>query len=571
MNNKPIFLVLKEFGIAKRSMVTYLIVFCLGLLWIPGASARPAAPGSESEHVYSISFSLRPELLEAEQSSRAGAFSLVPFGGENAKENSGSPSADTGPKKKTLRAWLELGTFLTYSTISYWIRSAFPEDWQFRLTFDTQMKRFFLFEGWRFDSNAFVTNWTHSPAGAIYYQFSRTNNLSWLQSWLTAVIASTYWEGFVEWKEVISLNDQILTGLGGYAVGEPWYQLGRYLNSRSNVILNALGFINPINKLNQWLDRKDSATWNYAQPGWHGFNLFSGIRSLSSAGQATQTGAYFGLDDQIMELPEYGKPGQVSETVKDTYFSQFCIDYTRRAGHADETNITAEARSWGYVRQDINANREGYSLSIGLGSSFEYFKKRPLDYYDINAVPVDQPVEVLDLERPRAFTDKLALLHIAGPVLDWTIFRRGLKLRSVTAAYFDFGLINSFALNEYSALHDITGMKTTVMYYGYYYGFGGSFSEKADLEWGNFRVRGQASFMAWGSADFRDRFPDRVINNAHLGDDRTRWLLGAGWKVPHAPLAVFLNLEDIYRWGKIQEVRVHALEKRAFAGLEFTF
>ncbi len=545
-------------------------------LWLTLSGPLHAAEGSRpsflgGDEPFSFRLSSQSVLSASGRTFDAGAFSLAGPGEHKASDPSGPQPAETGPKKKTLRAWLELGGFLAYTTASYWIRSAFPEDWQFQLNFDTQMKRFFLFYGWRFDSNAFVTNWTHSPAGAIYYQFGRTNNLSWVQSWLMSVISSTYWEGFVEWKEVISLNDQIMTGLGGYSIGEPWFQLGRFLNAQSNVFLNALGFINPINKLNQWLDRKDPATWNYPPPGWHSFNLFTGVRSLSSAGQATQTGLYFSLDDQIMELPEYGKPGQLSETLKDTYFSQFTFDYTLREGHADETNFTAEARSWGYVRQDIDADREGYSLSIGLGSSFEYFKKRPLDYYDINPVPVDQPVEVLDLERPRAFTDKLALLHIAGPVLDYTIFRRGFKLRSVTSAYFDFGLVNAFALNEYSALHDITGMKTTVVYYGYYYGFGGSFSEKADLEWGNFRARAQAGFGAWASADFKDRFPDRVTNNAHLGDNRTRWLLGAGWKVPHVPMQVFLNYEDIYRWGKIQEVRVHGLEKRAFAGLEFSF
>ncbi len=495
-------------------------------------------------------------------------------GAPEAEDRSDQEVSAASPKKHIGRAWLELGLFMSVSGGSYlyrYTKGGDIEDWDFQINWHDQLRRFFTLDAWRFDSNGFRDNWTHSLAGGIYYQFSRTNNLSWVQSWLMSVAGSFFWEYCIELHEVVSINDQTMTGLGGYSLGESWFQIGRFLNAQSNVFLNALGFINPFNKLNQWLDRKDPATWDYVQPGWHGFNLFTGVRSLSSAGQATQTGAYFGLDDQIMELPEYGKPGQLSETLKDTYFSRITFDYTSRDGYADETNITAEARSWGYVRQDIDADREGYSLSIGLGSSFEYFKKRPLDYYDINPVSVDRPIESLDLERPRAFTDKLALVHIAGPVLDWTIFRQGFKLRSVTSAYFDFGLVNSFALNEYSALYNIAGMKTTVVYYGYYYGFGGTFSEKADFEWGNFRARGQASFAAWGSADFLDRWPVRVTNNAHLDDSRTRCLLGAGWKVPRAPLEVFLNYEDIYRWGKIQEVRVHGLEKRVFAGLSIVF
>ncbi len=548
------------------------MVFCLGLLRTPVASASPAATGSESEHLFS-SFSLCPELLEAKQPSQAAAFSLstsVVPDDKAAVDSAAGPK----PRKHIGRAWLELGAFMLYSGGSYNIRytkGGFAEDWDFKFTWHDQLRRFFTLEAWHFDSNNFKLNWTHSVAGGIYYQLSRTNNLSWLQSWLMSVAGSSFWEYVVEWHEVVSINDQIMTGLGGYSIGESWYALSRYLSYQSNVIFKALSFINPINKFNRWLDRKDPAEQNYIPPGWHDFNLFMGARSLSTAGQAAQTGATIGLDTQIMELPEYGNSGQVDETVKDTYFSRIYIDYTRRGRYADETNIMTDVRSWAYVRQNINDNLEGYNLSIGLGSSFEYFKKRPVDPYDYNPVSVAAPISVLDLERPRDFTDKLALVHIAGPVLDWTLFRRGLKFRSVTAAYFDFGLINSFALNEYSALHDLAGMKTTVLYYGYYYGFGGSFSEKADLEWGNFRARGLASFGAWGSADFLDRWPDRVTNNAHLGDNRTRCLIGTGYKIPRVPLQLFVNYEEIRRWGKIQEVRVDGLEKRLFAGLSFLF
>jgi len=125
------------------------------------------------------------------------------------------------PKKHPGRAWIEMGVLLAYSTASYWHRNAFPEDWQFQLRFHSQFDRFFLLKGWRFDSNNFKLNWSHALAGGLYYQFARANNLSWSRSWLMAIAASTYWESFVEWREVISLNDQITTGLGALSTGEP--------------------------------------------------------------------------------------------------------------------------------------------------------------------------------------------------------------------------------------------------------------------------------------------------------------------------------------------------------------
>ncbi len=474
-------------------------------------------------------------------------------------------------RKKELRAWIELGAFLTVSTIQYWRSNSFPEDRDFGLDLSTQISRVFLLEGWRFDSNQFSLNWTHILAGAIYYQFGRANHLSWLQSWMMSVLGSTWWEVIGEPKEVIAINDQIMTGLGGFAAGEPWFQIGHYLSHRAGLILRGLSFLNPVVTFNHWLDRKDPAAKEYPQPGWHDFSLFLGARRLTSTGREAETGAYFGFHTRLLGLPEFGKPGQVCRAVKDTYFSEISLDYAARGGHADETRLLTKAVTWGHFYQKISDQLEGHSLILGLGSAFEYFKKRPFADYDANPVPVKTDLGRLHLEEPRNFTDKLAILHVAGPVLDWTVFRRDLRLRTVVEATFDFALVNSYAINEYSRFHDILGLKTTVFYYGYYYGFGGTFMASASLDWKNFRARGLAGCSAWGSVDALDRFQAEVTNNAHLRDSRSRYLLGVGWKVPGVPLEFFADIEGVRRWGGLAEIRVHRLEKKAYAGLAFSF
>src|SRR5512140_1888751 len=192
-------------GCGNRPAAT---AFLAGLLII-GLFVSAAAAGSgpsAPERPITLSLSLRASPAGAGARAVPVAFTLA------------APDAPKlGPKKRPGLAWIEMGAFLAYSTTSYWTRNAFPEDWQFRLNGHAQFDRIVLLDGWRFDSNNFKLNWTHSLAGAIYYQFARSNNLSWVNSWLMATAASTYWETIVEWREVISLNDQITTALGAFS------------------------------------------------------------------------------------------------------------------------------------------------------------------------------------------------------------------------------------------------------------------------------------------------------------------------------------------------------------------
>ncbi|MBC7364998.1 MAG: DUF3943 domain-containing protein, partial [Candidatus Aminicenantes bacterium] len=119
-------------------------------------------------------------------------------------------------KPKTTRALLEMASLMVYSQARYWIKyTRFIEDWQYELKWEDQKRRFFTTEALRFDSNAFYLNWTHAFAGMLYYEFGRANHLPWYKSLLFSTLGSLYWEYIVEWREIISINDNIMTGLGG--------------------------------------------------------------------------------------------------------------------------------------------------------------------------------------------------------------------------------------------------------------------------------------------------------------------------------------------------------------------
>jgi hypothetical protein len=299
--------------------------------------------------------------------------------------------------------------------------------------------------------------------------------------------------------------------------------------------------------------------------------LFLGARRLSSAGSGAGTDVYLGVRAELLGLPDYGRPGEVRHAVKDGWSSEIAFDYALRGGHAEETRFTTRAVAWGRFVQKIGPRGDGSGLFIGFGSAFELFKKRPVAEYDAVPVAVKTDPGPLRLGEPRNFTDKLAILHIAGPVVDWTVFRRGLRVRTVVEAYLDFALVNSHALNDYSRLHDITGLNTTVFYYGYYYGFGATLTAGVRLDWQGFRLRGLASFGSWGSAGILDRFPADVTNTAHLADSRARGLVGLGWRVPGTPFELFVDVESVRRQGSLAGVRAKSLENKVYAGLAFVF
>lgn len=545
---------------------------CFGLIATPVFAAEAAFPSSSTDA--RVPFSLAARMPGP--GSGCSPFSLtsrgLPTGAPDAMREDAPAETVSRPEGKKLRAWIEQAAFSIATTVNYWAGNSFPEDRDFGLDIDSQISRVLFLEGWRFDSNQFSLNWSHILGGATYYQFGRSNQLSWLYSWLMSVVGSSWWEIVGEPKEVVSINDQIMTGLGGFAAGEPWYQIGHFLCHQPNPVLRVLSFLNPVVKLNHFLDRKYPATEGYVQPGWHEMNVFLGARRIAWGRREAGTDVYFGFNARLIGIPEYGKPGELRRAVTDAYFSEMTLDFATRGGHAEETRFLTKAVAWGRFVQKIGDSGNGYSLTLGLGSSFELFKKRPLAAYDAAPVPVKTDLERLQLEEPRAFTEKLAILHVAGPVLDGTVFRRGgLRLRTVVEAYLDFALVNSAAINDYSRFHDISGLKTTVFYYGYYYGFGGTLSASARLDWKHLRVHGLAGFGAWRSIDFLDRFQDEVTNNAHLSDMRARFIFGVGWKVPGTPLEFFADVEGVRRRGRLAEMSAHSFEKKAYAGLSFTF
>jgi hypothetical protein len=484
-----------------------------------------------------------------------------------------APGPEAQPEKKLGRAALEYFAVIAVPQALYWAGYwGGKKEWHYRLNWEDQSKRFFSLWAWKFDSNCFYLNWMHGPAGALYYNIARSNRLNRFESLLFSLGGSFYWEYIVEWRAVVSINDNIFTVLGGIPIGEAWYTLGKYFLSKPGTVNGILSFLNPVLKFNSWLDRKTGPSLSREpDPGWHDFRLALGFWTDPSHGRGRPGLNMFAeVDAQLLSLPEAEKPGDLDQKVGSTLFSEISFDIVTAGGLADEFGLYFRSVYLGYFRKKIDPSLNGYRFYLGLGSAFSYFKQRSVAFYDSNQILV-KDIQLLKLEEPRNFRDKFAAAHVIGPVFDLTVRRGRFRARLMADAYIDFSLVNALALNTYSATHDISGAKTTLVYYGYYYGFGGSLSLRLDVEYGPFELRGLFGGHAWGSIEGRDHFQKDVRDDYHIADSRTSLRLSAGYRFGTSPLVLLLAYENIGRTGSLKDVLRTEAESRFFAGLLFRF
>ena len=271
------------------------------------------------------------------------------------------------PPRTGGRALLEFSALLVYENYRYWAEAGFVEDWQFEFTWEDQKRRLLELEGVRFDSNGFEINWTHAYAGAVYYNIGRANNLGVGESFLLAALESLYWETVVEWREVFSVNDTIVTDFGALSIGEPWYQISRYLLSRQSPVARVLGFINPLMGLHSVFDpaSRPRPTESQTLPG-HGVHLSLGAASTDSP-YASDTGSFtsVGLRSRLALASGYTAPGTESRQGWEVLSSTFNLNADFDGGTARELDVSSGAVFYGRLERSVGGTHGGAPPSSG--------------------------------------------------------------------------------------------------------------------------------------------------------------------------------------------------------------
>jgi hypothetical protein len=450
------------------------------------------------------------------------------------------------PPANESRARDEFLAVLLYANARYWINANdWVEDWRYQLSWEDQKRKFLDLDGFRFDSNDYKTNSGHALAGGMYYTLGRINNLGVGDSLLLAALESVYWEAVVEWREVFSINDTLMTTFGALSIGEPWYQLARYLATRPEPAVRALSLIHPLLGVHSLLDpaTTPTATEEQTLPGYG--VLFSLGAGATDSHYRSDTGGLttIALRSRLALAPGFTAPGAGGRQGWEVCSSTVSLSADFDDGDFRELDISSGAVFYGRIRRDVAADLRGSGSVVGLGSAFTLFRKAGVVLYDSGAVKVRKGFD-LQLEEPRDFRDKYTIVHLFGPVYEGYWRGGALGVSWSVAAYPDFAMVNAYALNAYSAAHDIAGVKTKLLYYGYYDAYGASVKARVDAGVGPVTLGGAASLSYHESIDGLDSYQDELTADVHCTDTWLRFDVRAGVAIPGTPLLV----EATARW-----------------------
>lgn len=354
------------------------------------------------------------------------------------------------------------------------------------------------FDGWRFDDNVMVLNTPlHPMAGSGYYLLARSSSLGMLGSLLAANTTSLVWETVIEHQEVVSINDLVYTGLGGFPLGEMYYQLGQFFRHSEPTRLNrALSWVFGLPL--QLRDLVHGTSPQYDGPVdergwptdiWHNFVLHTGFGTGITADSYLELGA----SAELNRLPDFQAAGEHEGFVYGPLKSSLAASISANDDYVHNWKLDGRVDFAGHYLHDMTDEDgpvEGTSLFVGTGMGFRHvqhwFQNEPLAQGD--------------------FLSRYGIVHLPGLRLDTSWMHEAATLRLSYSAYPDITSIDSVAYPIFAEETGRQAARTVLANERYYYGFGFSnlLRLEADMDPAHFHV--QADLHWSRSINARDRF-----------------------------------------------------------------
>jgi hypothetical protein len=421
---------------------------------------------------------------------------------------------DSSEKKQYLRATIETLTLLGLVSAHYWATLVYEEDFDFDFSFETVGKKF-TNEGIRFDDNDLSNNSFpgHPLAGAYYYLIARNHNLSRFESFLWSFTASYLHEAFIEFPEVLSINDMIATPFAGSTIGEGMYQLGKYLRCTKNrhTIANKImsAIVDPIrlwhsivwNDVDYIASEEDACDYTTIQSD---FSLFSGMSTvLYESTDQVKIGLILGAHGKLYLIPQYGEEVDINRFFKDTVFVELALEINLTDEGINNLTFYAKTLWAAYHRQQISrdhtGNVIGYSFLVGPASAFEHIQ------YETGE-----------------FENAIGAVHLLGPAIELAFFQNSNYIRIGVDVFGDFAMVKPFAFPEYVENHSIDGIKSVLQKRRYYYAYGVTVNPKIEIRRDPYRFTTEYKYSYYDSFEGSDR-RGRVPNDFNLVDEREEY------------------------------------------------
>ncbi|MBC7713103.1 MAG: DUF3943 domain-containing protein [Rhizobacter sp.] len=369
-------------------------------------------------------------------------------------------------KKNYLRTGIEIGVQLSAAMAIYYKNLVFNQV-DFDYTLSSGLKgKYINHNAIKFDDNDKFSNYGHTYAGVMYYQTARANGFNSLESALITFASSTAWET-LEYHEVMSINDELLTPVGGYVIGEATYQLACALLQKNTFVANSLAaVVNPNLAYNQQMDRIFSGDKFKSQPDckksrWSDISMYVGLESGQKAYEPAKNKDFIaGLEATVVNISDYDKEGSGSKLVTDTAMSKMIVEANGNQGLTDLrviAQVTMAAYNQKNLTKDEKGQLRGYDMILGIGSASTWH---------------DRGDKALS-----ANEEFYGTVNILGATAHIDAHYNGFNIRADIGIYGDFAMVKSYSLEKYKTgtnNPELTGESSVIQRKQYYWGAGAS-------------------------------------------------------------------------------------------------
>ena len=424
-----------------------------------------------------------------------------------------------------LRSWAEMGVGLGVGAVIYWVgleRNA--PDWD-----NPRLEHRFDGTAWRLDNNSLPVNFAlHPLVGGAAYAFARGNHHSVATAAGYTFLTSFIWEFAFEFKEMVSVNDVLVTPVAGIPVGEFFHKLGLYLGSAerpSSATQVAQWTLGTGVQLDQALDgtsgppplARDSL--GMTSDIWHDFESDYEFHFARGVGPNEYAMQRLGLRGRLVSIPGYLRPGSFGRFFHRADLASFELrgEASARGGGVA---MAADTLLLGYHDQQLHGARlptRGHASTVGLSVAYRFFESEANDFAgQIGTVYVLEPGVDYNVHK---YNEQFSAVHLPGPALDWHVLARGVRLEVSARAHPDFAGVGALAYSDWANANPRERGKAILLKQGYFYGWGGSGELSGRLTLGPQLMQGAVFYGRYRSQEGLERQPEKLTVDVPAGAD----------------------------------------------------
>lgn len=427
-----------------------------------------------------------------------------------------TPLAEERRAPHHVRSLVEMGAGLALGATGYWIlMDRNIADWD-----NPSPESRFDGEAWILDNNSLAVNFLGHPlSGGLSYSMARANHQSVAGAFGYSFLTSFLWEFLLEFKEKVSVNDTIVTPGTGVPLGEFFFKLGLYLDTRagSSASLDVARWLLGTGvALDRSLDGRPPPrvvsrdNLGFSRAIWHEFSVRYGAQWVETPSEPDYARYGLGFSGRLVTLPGYLRPGRGGTGFYRAEVSDFSLAL-EASRHGAGLFVTADTLLAGYHAQAMyRAPREvrGEAATFGSSLGFVFLRSSANRYRSFEQAEA-QPDPRLSYHTPHS-REQYAAFHLPGLGIDLRSQRGGCRFELSGRVQPSFAGLGAAAFYDWAAANLDEKGKHILHRQGYFYGWGGAASARASLALGALRAGFDVMYGHYLSQQGLDRHIERI-------------------------------------------------------------